>query len=157
MISGVATGGARGAECHPWQQKKKAKNWEKEGGKREKIRKKEEKSERKCKNREGFFHFAPPDRAGYATGHDPCRCGGGGGAKGLRPALLMAKSCTSSLLWGYISHFAASFYQSRYSVLYLCQSWTCSWDLLLKYTLYSLSLISWVKHWSVHLHLRSCW
>ena len=101
-FSGVATGGSRGAECHPWMQKrcqlvvlfgnllcclikggklnlkrhsfsgvatggsrgqsatpeckKGAKNREKEG----KIRKKRQKSGR-------FFHFASPDRAGYAT------------------------------------------------------------------------------------------
>ena len=82
--SGIATGVARGAECHPWQLKncqKSGKNQEKSGksqekwgknqGNREKIRKnreKEEKSGRKGKNRE--ISFTLPlltDRSGYAT------------------------------------------------------------------------------------------
>ena len=63
-ISGVATGGARGAECHPWQQK----ICQKSGKKREKSGKKEEKSRRKGKNWEGSFTLPLlTDRADYAT------------------------------------------------------------------------------------------
>ena len=50
QTSGVATGVARGADCHPWQPKF-AKNREKRGN----IGKKRQKSG-------SFFHFAPPDR-----------------------------------------------------------------------------------------------
>ena len=56
-LSGVATGVARGAECHPWQRK----NLPKRGKKREKIRKNREE---KAKIRR-FFHFAHPDRYGW--------------------------------------------------------------------------------------------
>ena len=72
--SGVATGVARGAECHPWQRKncqksgkirKKSGNIGKSSGK---IGKKEEKSGRKGKNREVSFTLPRlTDRAGYAT------------------------------------------------------------------------------------------
>ena len=60
LYSGVAIGVARWAECHPWQRKICQK-----GGK---IRKKEEKSGRKGKNREGYFTLPLlTDRTGYAT------------------------------------------------------------------------------------------
>ena len=66
--SGVATGGARGSRVQPLI----AKNLPKIGKKRGKIRKnqkKEEKSGRKGKNREGSFTLPLlTDRAGYATG-----------------------------------------------------------------------------------------
>ena len=52
--SGVATGVAREAECHPWQQKKCQKSG--------KIWKKEEKSGRKGKNLKVSFTLPPPDR-----------------------------------------------------------------------------------------------
>ena len=66
-ISGVATGVARGADCHPWQRK----ICQKSG----KIGEKEEKSGRKGKNREGSFTLPLlTDRSGYATAfHAPCR------------------------------------------------------------------------------------
>ena len=58
---GVATGGARRAECHP-DSEQIAKNWEKEGKNQEKLGKKK-------KNREGSFTLPLlTDRAGYATG-----------------------------------------------------------------------------------------
>ena len=67
-LSGVATGVARRAECHPWQRKncqKSVKNRENSG----KIGKKEEKSGRIGKNREVSFTLPLlTDRAGYATG-----------------------------------------------------------------------------------------
>ena len=67
MISGVATGVVRGAECHPWQQKK----CQKSGKIQEKSGKKEEKSGRKVKNREVSFTLTLlTDRAGYATAND---------------------------------------------------------------------------------------
>ena len=66
FTSGVATGVARGAECHPWQQKF-AKNREK-SKKIGKNREKEEKSGRKGKNREASFTLPLlTDKAGYAT------------------------------------------------------------------------------------------
>ena len=46
-------------------QEKEGENWEKEAknwGKEGQSREKEEKPERKGKNREAFFHFAPPYR-----------------------------------------------------------------------------------------------
>ena len=61
IVSGIATGGARGGRVPPLTAKKMPKIWE-IGKKFEKIGKKEEKSGRKGKNHEGFFHFAPPDR-----------------------------------------------------------------------------------------------
>ena len=65
--SGVATGGARGEECHPWQRKKCQKEG-KRGKNQEKLEKKEEKSGRKGKNRAAFFTFPLlTDGAGYAT------------------------------------------------------------------------------------------
>ena len=59
--SGVASTGARGAECPPdskklaKNQKKEGKNWEKEGKNQGKIGK-------KTQNLGRFFHFAPSDR-----------------------------------------------------------------------------------------------
>ena len=58
VVSGVATGGSRGAEF-PLNIKTIAKNWEKEGENQEK-REKEEKLGR-------FFHFTPPDRLGWLS------------------------------------------------------------------------------------------
>ena len=54
--------GYKGDRVPPLTAKKIAKNREKEGENHLKNRGKEEKSGRKGKNREGFFHFAPPDR-----------------------------------------------------------------------------------------------
>ena len=83
-LRGVATGVARGVECHPWQ-KKIAKNREKSGkiGKKSgKNGKKREKSGRKGKNREEkakirkFLSLCPSWQIGLATllakwGHPP--------------------------------------------------------------------------------------
>ena len=66
--SGVATGGSRGAECHPWQRK----ICQKSGKKSRKIGKKEGKSGRKSKNRQGSFTLPLlTDSAGYATDVQP--------------------------------------------------------------------------------------
>ena len=75
VYSGIATGVARGAVCHTWQQKicqksrkRREKSW-KIGKKSGKIGEKKEKSERNDKNRE--ISFTLPlltDRAGYAPG-----------------------------------------------------------------------------------------
>ena len=70
LTSGIATGGSRGVECHPWQRKICQKSG-KRGKKSGKIGEKEEKSGRKDKNREGSFTLPlPTDRAGYATVFD---------------------------------------------------------------------------------------
>ena len=80
-VSGVATGVARGAECHPWQRKicqklgknqeKSGKNQEKSGKKEEKIRKNREKEEKSGRNgNKQEISFTLPlltDKAGYAT------------------------------------------------------------------------------------------
>ena len=67
FCSGVATGVARGAECHPWQ-RKICQKLGKRGKKSGKIGKKEEKSGREGKNREGSFTLPLlTNRAGYAT------------------------------------------------------------------------------------------
>ena len=66
VSSGIATGGSRGAECYPSQQKICQKSG-KRGKKQEKFGK-EEKSGRKGKNQEGSFTLPLlTDRAGYAT------------------------------------------------------------------------------------------
>ena len=76
MISGVASMGAREAEC-PLDSKKNCQNREKEGkirkkrGESGKNREKEEKLGRKSKNREGSFTLSfLTDRAGYAIDND---------------------------------------------------------------------------------------
>ena len=70
-VSVVASIGARGAECLPWQPKKVSKIWKKEekiGKKRRKIEKKEEQSGRKGQNRDVFFTLPLlTNKAGYAT------------------------------------------------------------------------------------------
>ena len=80
--SGIATGGNRGAECHPWQ----LKNCQESGKRGEKSGKKEEKSGRKGKNQEGSITLPLlTDRTSYATGTKAIGGGGGG---------------TERLLWG---------------------------------------------------------
>ena len=64
-ISGVATGVARGAECHPWQRKICQKS-EKRGKKSGKFGKKEENWEEKAKIRE-VLSLCPSWQIGLAT------------------------------------------------------------------------------------------
>ena len=67
LNSGVATGVARGVECHPWQRKNCQKSWKK-GEKSGKNREKRGKIGKNRKNLE--ISFTLPlltDRAGYAT------------------------------------------------------------------------------------------
>ena len=102
MHSGIATGVARGAECHPWQQKiaknreKEGKNQEKSGGK---IRKKRGKNqEEKAKIRK-FLSLCPSWQIGLAMllGMQSCK---------------MSLSLTyniSSFLHSHIRHFIAIF------------------------------------------------
>ena len=56
--SGIATGGARGAECHPWQRKNCQKSG-KSGGKSGKIRKKRGEIGKKRQKSVRFFSLCP--------------------------------------------------------------------------------------------------
>ena len=64
--SGIATGVARGAECHPWQRKFCQKSG-KRGKNQEKMKNREKRGQIGEKRQESgsFFHFAPPDRWGW--------------------------------------------------------------------------------------------